>query len=207
MKEYTEEQKLFLKQHYKGNTYREVTDMFNHRFGKNKRASTIKRMMSHWGVGKGIVVESHYTDEQLTFLFVNKDYTYTVLTEMFNKRFNTKKTVNAIRGAVGGRGWGKNQLSGRTARQLIYVKGKTMRLDIYVWECVNGPLPPGYTVIHLDNDEKNNQIGNLKAAPVTIKYMFGRAGGADVPKALAPALYAMVMLKNLVGRIEKSGRL
>lgn len=206
-KKYPQEQILFLETNCNGMTYKEITAAFNHRFGTNKSYSTIKEVLRHRGMTKFVSKEPRYTDEQLTFLFVNKGYACTVLTEMFNKRFKTQKTADAIRCLMRGKGWGKYQLTGKGERQRIYIKGKPVRLDIYVWECVNGPLKPGYTIIHLDNDEKNNQIENLRAAPVRTKANFIAVGGGDAPKALAPAMYAMVMLKNLVGNIEKSGRL
>lgn len=44
---------------------------------------------------------------------------------------------------------------------------------------------------------------NLRLAPLHIKSMFVRAGYSDAPKVLAPGLYAAVMLKDLIGKIER----
>ncbi|MBC3214261.1 HNH endonuclease [Serratia fonticola] len=205
-KPYPQEQILFLEAHCHGMTCREITEIFNHRFGTNKSFGSIRGILRGRGMDKHLTKEPSYTDEQLTFLFVNKDNTYPVLTEMFNNRFKTNKTVDAVRCFMRGKGWGKYKLSGRGDYQKVYIKGKPIRLDIYVWECVNGPLKPGYTVIHLDNDKNNNQIANLMAAPSHTKAMFVLSGGGDAPKALAPALYAKVMLQGAIRKIEKGSR-
>lgn len=78
------------------------------------------------------------------------------------------------------------------------VAGKHVRLDVYVWECVNGPVPSGYGVIHLDNDMRNNAISNLAVAPLIVRSMFVKAGFDSVPAAFSPALYASLILKTAV---------
>lgn len=35
------------------------------------------------------------------------------------------------------------------------------RLHIYVWESINGDIPQGYDVHHIDHDKSNNEINNL----------------------------------------------
>lgn len=201
---YTDEQYLFLDTHCKGKTFREITEQFNHRFGTRKSVGSLSGVIRHRGLSRHIVKESRYSDVQLTFLFVNRSVGWPALTEMFNEKFGTKKSVHSIRDVMAGRGWNQKCRHG-TGKGLkyIYADGKRKRLDVYVWECVNGTLPLGYGVIHLDNDIQNNQIANLRAAPLHIKSMFIQNGGGDVPKILAPGLYATVMLKSLIGKIER----
>jgi len=43
------------------------------------------------------------------------------------------------------------------------VNKKPKRLHIYVWECVNGSVPKGYHIHHVDLDKDNNDIDNLVA--------------------------------------------
>ncbi|EFE94023.1 HNH endonuclease [Serratia odorifera] len=203
---YTDAQNLFLKIHCKGKTFREITDLFNYEFGTSKSPSTIAEILRQRGLDRLVTKQSRYSDEQLTYLFVNREVGWPKLTQMFNERFSTNKSVHAIKELMAGRGWNQKCKSG-TGKGLkyIYANGKRMRLDVYVWECVNGPLPTGCGVIHLDNDVQNNQIGNLRAAPLHIKSIFTQAGGGDAPKALAPALYATVMLQNVIRKIERTG--
>lgn len=42
-----------------------------------------------------------------------------------------------------------------------YYQRKGVRLHRKVWEDVNGPVPKGKTVHHIDGNRKNNSIGNL----------------------------------------------
>ncbi|HBC7419296.1 TPA: HNH endonuclease [Serratia marcescens] len=200
---YTDAQNLFLEVHCKGKTFREITDLFNYEFGTNKRQGTMREVLRQRGLDRYVAKQFHYSEQQLTYLFANRAVGWKKLTQMFNERFGDKKTVDAIKKTMAGRGWNQKCRHG-TGKGLkyIYANGKRMRLDVYVWECVNGPLPTGYGVIHLDNDVQNNQIGNLRLAPLHIKSIFIRAGGGDAPKALAPALYARIMLKNHINQLE-----
>lgn len=201
---YTDAQNLFLETHCKGKTFREITDLFNYEFGTKKRQGTMREVLRQRGLDRYVAKQFHYSEQQLTYLFANRAVGWKKLTQMFNERFGDKKTVDAIKKTMAGRGWNQKCRHG-TGKGLkyIYANGKRMRLGVYVWECVNGPLPVGYGVIHLDNDVQNNQIGNLRLAPLHIKSMFVRAGYSDAPKVLAPGLYATVMLKDLIGQIER----
>jgi hypothetical protein len=43
----------------------------------------------------------------------------------------------------------------------VYAKGKKKDVHVEVWEAINGPVPEGYTVHHIDHDKANNHISNL----------------------------------------------
>jgi hypothetical protein len=81
---------------------------------------------------------------------------------------------------------------------MIWIKGERIRLDVYVYECVHGKVPEGYSVIHLDNDYSNNEISNLRAAPPAIRRAFSHFGYSKMPQVLAPALYAQVILRHAI---------
>lgn len=146
--------------------------------------------------------QGEYTDAQLSYLYANRDKPYTQLVESFNHRFGDNRTANGIKNALERRGWRFNHAGGKTPKknkaQVIVVAGKHVRLDVYVWECVNGPVPSGYGVIHLDNDMRNNAISNLAVAPLIVRSMFVKAGFDSVPAAFSPALYASLILKTAV---------
>lgn len=200
---YTTTQILFLQQNVKGVTARELTEMFNACFETNKSVDAIRQYLRATGLRKFLLSTPRYTDEQLTFIYANKDLTIAELTERFNKRFGTRKMPKHIKYAKKARGWLREPKNRRPNQaQRIRVNKKNVRLDVYVYECVHGKLPAGYTVIHLDNDFSNNSIDNLRAAPQGIRHAFSMSGYAKMPQVLAPALYAQVMLRHAIKRLS-----
>lgn len=104
---YTTTQILFLQQNVKGVTARELTEMFNACFETNKSVDAIRQYLRATGLSKFLLRAPRYTDEQLTFIYANKDLTIAELTERFNKRFGTRKMPKHIKYAkrpVGGFG-------------------------------------------------------------------------------------------------------
>lgn len=155
--QYTTTQIFFLQQNVKGVTARELTEMFNACFETNKSVDAIRQYLRATGLSKFLLRTPRYTDEQLTFIYANKDLTIAELTERFNKRFGTRKMPKHIKYAKKARGWLREPKNRRPNQaQRIRVNKKNVRLDVYVYECVHGKLPAGYTVIHLDNDFSNN---------------------------------------------------
>lgn len=199
MKErYTEFQNLYLAQNCKGKTIKELTDEFNAHFGTNKSTYAIRIKLRTEGLYKFIALQGKYSDEQLTFIYINRWDNLQELTAKFNQKFNTSKFPENIQGVLKSRGWTKGTTNHAYQAQRIKVGEKYIRLDCYVWECVNGPVPAGYTVIHLDNDKTNNQISNLRLVPDSIKRAFAASGFSKMPKVLAPVLYAQLMLKDAI---------
>ncbi|HFZ2125859.1 TPA: HNH endonuclease [Klebsiella pneumoniae] len=125
------------------------------------------------------------------------------ISERFNRRFCTDKKPDNIKDVKIARGWTREPKGRkRILPQYITVNKEKIRLDVYVYECVHGKLPSGYSVIHLDNDLNNNNINNLRAAPKEIRRLFSGAGYSKMPQVLAPALYAQVMLRHAIKRLS-----
>ncbi|HEE9993985.1 TPA: HNH endonuclease [Citrobacter braakii] len=202
---YNDMHKVFFTQICKGKTLSEVTDAFNYHFNEQKSKHAIRAVLCKWGIHKSLAKQVTYSDEQLTFLYINRNLLKAELTVRFNEKFGTNKSLGNIKDTLRLRGWGNGGSIGHknTKRRMIRFKGKLVRLDVYVWECVNGPLPEGYTIIHLDNNYNNNSISNLKLAPVYIRAAYMRAGYGDVPEILAPALYAQILLKDTIKKLSR----
>lgn len=73
IEKYTPSQELFIKQHIKSSTARELTEMFNAQFGTNKSVGAIRIWCKSHGLGKQFLIEPRYTDEQLTFIYANRN--------------------------------------------------------------------------------------------------------------------------------------
>lgn len=161
--------------------------MFNAQFCTNKSVGAIRIWCKSHGLGKQFLIEPRYTDEQLTFIYANRNLTNAELTERFNRRFGTDKKPDNIKDVKIARGWTREP------------KGRKRILS--------QKLPHGYSVIHLDNDLNNNNIDNLRAAPKEIRRLFSGAGYSKMPQVLAPALYAQVMLRHAIKRLSiKTGK-
>ncbi|MCB7774562.1 hypothetical protein KAG02_11100, partial [Klebsiella pneumoniae] len=91
IEKYSPAQELFIKRHIKSSTARELTEMFNAQFGTNKSVGAIRIWCKSHGLGKQFLIEPRYTDEQLTFIYANRNLTNAELTERFNRRFGTDK--------------------------------------------------------------------------------------------------------------------
>lgn len=201
MKEkYTEFQNLYLAQNCKGKTAKELTDEFNAHFGTNKSPYTIRIKLRNEGLYKFLALEGKYSEEQLNFIYIHRQENLQDLTADFNQRFNASKKPMNIKDVLKNRGWNKRKRINQSLQspQRIKMGKKYIRLDFYVWECVNGPMPAGYTVIHLDNDVTNNHLSNLRLVPDSIKRAFASSGFSKMPKVLAPVLYAQLMLKDAI---------
>ncbi|WP_366539002.1 HNH endonuclease signature motif containing protein, partial [Serratia marcescens] len=186
-------------------SYQELTEALNYRFNCSHTKLSVRNKIVSMRLGKTIRLERQYTEAQLSFLYTNRELPYVELTQSFNRMFGENKTEGAIRVTMRTNGWGRH--CNRSIRQdrKIEIKGRRLPLDNYVWECINGPIPLGYTVVHLDDDVENNDIDNLRLAPSFTRSAFLRAGGGTAPKALAPALYAKTMLQNVIRKIERTG--
>ncbi|EKY8316107.1 HNH endonuclease [Salmonella enterica] len=197
---YTEFQILYLAQNCRDKTTREITDEFNAHFGTSKSTCAIRDKLRAEGLYKYLALAEKYSEDQLSFIYINRGENVQDLTAEFNRRFNTSKTPGNIKDVLKHRGWNKRKRANKMLQipQCVKIGKKHIRLDFYIWECVNGPIPAGYTVIHLDNDVTNNRINNLRLVPDSIKRAFAASGFTKMPKVLAPVLYAQLMPRDAI---------
>jgi len=205
---FTPEQKAFLKEHVKGRSNKELTEMFNNRFSLQLKVAHIQNYKGKNGLRSELLSGSErtYTDEQIAFLRENvKGRSLKELTEMFNARFglnkstdqisNTKNRYGLKSGITGGQfekshePWNKGLKgictggketqfkkgqrplnyrpvgSERITDDYVMVKvadPRTWKMKhVVVWEKENGPVPKGYTVIFGDKNRRNFELNNL----------------------------------------------
>lgn len=93
----TEEQVEFLKSNHKQLKYKELTELFNTKFNTRKKITQIKKACEKYKLQKEKLT---YTDEQIEFIkSIYKGRSHKELTELFNEKFNTKRTVIQIKNA------------------------------------------------------------------------------------------------------------
>ena len=55
-----------------------------------------------------------------------------------------------------------HQLGKQKGYKIISLYGNTYYLHRFIWEYINGPIPPFMEIDHIDRDKDNNSILNLR---------------------------------------------
>lgn len=98
-KVYTDEHIAYLKEIAPGRYNDEITRLFNERFGMNATIVAIRSLKKRHGIQSGVTrSKKQYTQEQLDYLeeLSAKGLFNTEITKLFNKKFGTSRTENAI---------------------------------------------------------------------------------------------------------------
>lgn len=91
----TDEQVLFLMEHFMDMTWESLCDLFNRTYGTSFNMKSLNRVLYEQGFTK--YERHHFTDEQREFLVKNiEKCSYPKLTEEFNKKFHTACTLSSI---------------------------------------------------------------------------------------------------------------
>ena len=72
-----------------------------------------------------------------------------------------------------------------------------------IWEKANGPLPADFRLIHLDGDETNDELDNIRAIPKSWMSILANLGGLTFSRELNEAKLAYC---ELFSAIKHSGR-
>lgn len=190
-REYTEEQIEWIKGNRSGNSYQELTELFNERFGTNRTFNGIKTMCTH----RLHACDTHepYTKEQDEWLIENalKYNNYAEVAEEFNKLFGTNKVDRGIQShcvrvlnIISGRqskapsGWNKQPIGAELLTKEGYTLVKINDTGIknkdwitkqrYIYEQHYGKIGDTDIVVFLDGDKSNYSLDNLEAIPRAI---------------------------------------
>lgn len=158
------------------NNFKYITEQFNKKFKSNKTVSAIKTKFYRLNLKTNRL----FTKEQESFIIYNIDKSPKQLTELFNKKFNHTKTVEAIIQEVRKKlglqfinhdkdSTPKPILSERTTKEgYIKIKikpNKWINKGRYIYEQTYGKVPKDHMIIHLDGNKEHFNIDNLKCIP------------------------------------------
>ena len=190
---YTEEQNAFLQDIKGKDTYKNIADKFNEKFGTNITKEAIRRKIT-----RGLYV-SHvpkYTEEQDNFIKeYSKMYSFKKVRVEFFKKYGFEITKQAITDRCRrvyhtaptqasdksdyNHEWCEREVGAESEKGgLIVVKFDNKpggKMDNWgykhhlVWEQHYGPVPKGYRVLFLDGNNRNFDIENLACVP--LKYV------------------------------------
>lgn len=165
MIKYTDTMLKYLKEHSKVYSRKELTWRFNFIFHKHQTVNAIKKICAFYGFkaatdgkfvdghdawNKDMDVEeykTHFTEESYlssTQDTLPHDYKYKVGDRCYQS-VNGKKVPYIVVSTEPG----------------VELKHRCKPETLYVWEKIHGPVPDGYSIMHLDGDNMNNDISNL----------------------------------------------
>lgn len=178
---FTEEQDLWIREHYWDMSLKELVEVFNETFNASRSYETVKQRCR-----KTLKLTRKRTDEMTQFIRDNYYY-YSLkdLTDKFNEYFGQRRTEGVIKSWAYDLGlhfkdnderWRKTiSASWKThARPIgsiykltggyLYIKTAPRKYEMlhkYLWEKENGPVPEGYQLIFLDNNKENCSLDNI----------------------------------------------
>lgn len=186
---YTKEQNEWLLQNaYNYKTYALLAKEFNRIFDSDVTWKILDSHLHDIGFSK-----KSYTEEEMLWLMDNyeKFFDYQSLTDAYNQVFDNKRTLIGIQCYCNRLGIKFKDKKAKNVGYECIKKDGTIMIKVnekqkdnknvqyipkarYVWEKQNGRIPNGYTVIHLDNDKSNNDIGNLVCIPKKVQQTISR---------------------------------
>lgn len=171
---YTKEQVEWLKENAYGHRHKELTEMFNKRFGRNVEMKNIRRALQTRKIKNGLHQQSDLTKEMQEFIFENykgigNQELVNKLNEKFGTNFSRKKIKNYkyrnnLQGGVRVH-YERGLLEETTTTDgYTYIKVDTgiwVRKNRYLYEKYIGEIPKDYVVIFKDGNNKNFDLDNL----------------------------------------------
>lgn len=190
---YTEEHAQFLQANYSGHTVRELTKLFNDRFGMNKTDIQIKAFISRKGIISGR--DGRFKKGNAPWNVGTKGQGLTGPNKgSFKKGHipgNTKplgdERIDPKDGYILVKVAEKNPYTGASTRY----KHK----HVHIWEQENGPAPDGMVVIFRDGDKRNFDPDNLVLITRSELVRLNQSGYKDIPAELKPSFLTMIQLK------------
>jgi hypothetical protein len=207
----------FLSKKIVGRRCREVTRLFNERFGMSVTQTAIHTLLIRYGLnnnyGRGIPREKKYLPHHIQFLKgIVKGQSYAEITRIFNKKFGFSISVKAMgtilkkhnlkngrdgrirpgnvpfnKGRKGycspgsEKGWfkpghmpfntmslGSERVSADGYVEIKYSekrgppKNRWKGKHVLIWEKANGPVPKGHVIIFADGNRRNFKLRNLE---------------------------------------------
>lgn len=184
---YTQKEREFLFENYKGKSNLELSQMFYKEFGKEMSVSKIKNFKQRYGLKSEIDARfnKHYTKEEEKFLLNNyKGLISKEISKLFNEKFGRELTPmqlhafkryrNLQSGSRGKGGFKKGgtppntrPIGSEKINKDGYTRIKVAEPNVWklkqqvIWEQHNGKIPKGYSIVFANQDKTDFRIENL----------------------------------------------
>lgn len=165
---FTEEQKRFMKQNYKGISASALIDLLEAEYGIRFK----EHQISHFKYENGLKsFEPLFRDEVIRYILqIYKEKSTETIATMVNEKFHTTYTVKQIRTFLDKRhlktGYRRKKYQHgdevvRDGYVYININGSFTRKDRYILECAGMEVEQGNRIKHLDGDQSNCELDNL----------------------------------------------
>lgn len=178
----------------------------------------------------------HYTAEMLRFLSKNRDVPRSELTTMFNNKFKTRVSVDAIKGTCRRNGWltGTRGMGLYKPNRGSFVKGhrppnwrpvgservavdgyieiktaepnKWRMKHVVVWEAQHGQIERECLVRFRDNNPLNCNLENLEKVHRRVHLRLNQCNYATLPPELKPAAKTVAEIEIKIFEAKRKGR-
>lgn len=191
---YTNEQAVFLRDNYPGHSAVELTNMFNDKFGTNKKPGQIGSFVKNRGIRSGI--DCRFQPGEKPWNTGTKGMTGANSTSY--KKGNipaNRKPIGSERACSKGgpaliKIMERNPYTGAATRY----KSK----QIYIWEQANGPVPDGMVVAFRDSDNSKIEIENLMLISRAELLILNQYDYKNTPAELKPSVLALSKLEAIM---------
>jgi len=198
-----------------------LTDLFNKEFNTNITTMQIQQALIYYKISyeKNLKL----TQEMIEFLRLNAlKYNPEILTDLFNKEFNTNITSERLRRAMKLRSIEyiksnklnlKNHIGSEFVdkNNITYIKTSLDKKDRWVlkhrflWEQANGSIPKNHCVIFLDRNKSNFELDNLELVSNIEYLLLNKYGFHSADKEVTKAGLAVVRYRLLTLRAFTKG--
>ena len=203
-----DEKLAFMREIIPGHSEREISALFQERYGVPLTEGRISNIKIKLGIKSG-TTEGRFVKGQVSHNKGRKWGDYMTPEKQERSRATCFKKGNMPHNAKPGLGHTRVDKSGAVLVKVREHKepGKPNTYELrsrVVWEQHNGPIPPGHVIRHADGDKPNDDIGNLRCVSMRTNFYLNQRFNKE--RVTPENFDAMVALAELTFAIEDAGK-
>lgn len=192
---FTEPQKMFIRENYKGRSIADMTRLFNDYFKTNITEKQITSFVQNNGITSGRT--GRFKKKHVPWNYNTKGFTGP------NKRSFKKGNLPPKTKPLGSERTGKDdyrliKVLDRNGRACKRFKPK----HVHIWEKVNGPVPAGHVIAFKDSDKNNMDISNLVLLSKAEMLRLNQRKYSDRAVEVRESLIALTKLEIKVAKLR-----
>uniref|UniRef100_C6E6S5 HNH nuclease domain-containing protein n=1 Tax=Geobacter sp. (strain M21) TaxID=443144 RepID=C6E6S5_GEOSM len=198
---YTKEQIAFLYDNQKGRGVRELTDLFNQKFGTTKKASQIKSFKGNHRLNSGL--NGCFVKGSVSWNKGKKGYMGANATS-FKKGQIPPNRTRLWTERISKDGYIEINVPERNPHTGFPTRYRLKHA--WLWEMSNGPVPAGHALIFKDGEKQNVDLDNLLLVTRSELLSLNLHKYSEAPNDLKPAVLALAKMEAKAGIRIRPGR-